>query len=158
MIKKQFHLILILSIIFIGVMTASAYSDDLDNETKVEKLVLPDIIFIDNPFIPQLPKKDKPVKTKPKEIKKQIEKSKPKPKPKSIIKIFKKSKPKMPSIKITGLIWNSQLPQAIINGQIVNIGDKIGDAQIIDIRQSAVDFSFNGDTVTVITQKETPNE
>ncbi|MEW5894144.1 MAG: hypothetical protein AB1650_00055 [Candidatus Omnitrophota bacterium] len=43
-----------------------------------------------------------------------------------------------PKIEISGLIWNSDLPQAILNNNIVGIGDDVGGWKVIDISQEGV--------------------
>lgn len=43
-----------------------------------------------------------------------------------------------PSLKVQGIIWGGDFPQAIINNTVVKIGDIIEDAEIMDINQSGV--------------------
>lgn len=46
---------------------------------------------------------------------------------------------------ISGLIWNSDRPQAIINNQIFSVGDKINDQiKIVSIKKTGVDVELNG--------------
>ena len=59
----------------------------------------------------------------------------------------------VPSVTITGIIWNSDRPQAIINGQIVDIGDTVSDLTITDIQQSSIKATFHGKSVTIKTQR-----
>jgi len=54
-----------------------------------------------------------------------------------------------PSLNITGLIWNSDRPQAIINEQVVDIGDTVQNVEIVAIHKMGVDISFNGQVITV---------
>ena len=44
----------------------------------------------------------------------------------------------LPALRIAGLIWNSDKPQAIINNTIVNIGDQIENVTIKDINKTGV--------------------
>jgi hypothetical protein len=62
-------------------------------------------------------------------------------------KVTPKAEPTPPAINISGLIWNSDRPQAIINGQVMDVGDMIGDAKIIKIKKSGIDYEFNGETL-----------
>ena len=55
----------------------------------------------------------------------------------------------LPDVKISGIIWNSDRPQAIINGRIVDIGDSILGIQITEIRKTGIDGLFHGRTVTI---------
>lgn len=55
----------------------------------------------------------------------------------------------MPTFTISGIIWNSDRPQAIINQQIVDIGDTIAGAKITNIQKSGIDILFNGETATI---------
>ena len=54
---------------------------------------------------------------------------------------------KMPTLKIEGMVWNSPRPQAIINGEIFNIGESIKGATIIEINREGVVFVFEGEKV-----------
>lgn len=39
---------------------------------------------------------------------------------------------------LEGLVWDSQLPQAIVSGKVLKIGDKLEDWEIIDITNKGV--------------------
>ncbi len=49
------------------------------------------------------------------------------------------------NIKVTGLIWNTDLPLAIINGKVCKIGDSVGGAKVIDINKKGVFLDFHGE-------------
>lgn len=55
----------------------------------------------------------------------------------------------LPDVIVSGIIWNSDRPQAIINEQIVNIGDTILGIEITEIRKTGIDGLFHGRTVTI---------
>lgn len=55
----------------------------------------------------------------------------------------------LPELVLTGLVWNSKRPQAIINGSVVDIGDRIADVEIVAIQKDGVDVKFL-DAVTTI--------
>jgi len=44
-------------------------------------------------------------------------------------------------LKVEGIIWGTKIPQAIINGKVYIVGDKINDAKIISIDQKGVNLS-----------------
>ncbi len=49
------------------------------------------------------------------------------------------------NIKVTGLIWNTDLPLAIINGKVCKIGDSVAGAKVIDINKKGVFLDFHGE-------------
>jgi len=121
------------------VQNAIAFNEvDLDNTS------------IDNPFEPKLPKPKKPEKP-----------DRPKPQkpraPRGPIISTKTTetgtqtpqKPERPALHVLGLIWNSDRPQAIINGRVVDIGDSISNVKIIAIRKNEIDVEFNGEFATI---------
>jgi len=61
-------------------------------------------------------------------------------------------------LKLSGLIWNSTRPQAIINGQVVEVGDKILETEIIRIHKLGVDVSINGITTTINNEPKEPTD
>jgi hypothetical protein len=55
----------------------------------------------------------------------------------------------VPDVIINGIIWNSDRPQAIINGRIVDIGDTIFEIQITGIQKTGIEGLFDGRVVTL---------
>ena len=55
----------------------------------------------------------------------------------------------LPELTIEGIIWNSDMPQAIVNGKIVRIGDIVKDVEIIDIERNGVVVGYNGEKVLI---------
>jgi hypothetical protein len=56
-----------------------------------------------------------------------------------------------PEINITGLIWNTHKPQAILNDSVMGIGDEISGWKIIEISKEGVvveSASFTRHTIT----------
>ncbi|MDD5291807.1 MAG: hypothetical protein PHY46_01305 [Candidatus Omnitrophica bacterium] len=45
--------------------------------------------------------------------------------------------------KINGLLWGAQETKAIINNEIYNVGDKLGEAKITKIDKNGVTVIFN---------------
>lgn len=48
------------------------------------------------------------------------------------------------SLSLEGFVWNSDKPQAIINGKIVKRGSKIGNAEVVDIQKEGVKLRYQG--------------
>lgn len=122
------------------------------------------LLSIRNPFESQLPKKEEtlpetkpPVTPEPAVRQPPREPQRPRPaRPAPVVTPPKtpQRKPEaketpMPHFAVTGIVWNTDRPQAIINGRIVNIGDTISEIEIKDIRQSGIDVLFQGETVTI---------
>ncbi len=49
-----------------------------------------------------------------------------------------------PSLDIQGVIWGGEIPQAIINGKIVKVGNTIDEAEIIKIDKQGVTVLYKG--------------
>ena len=49
-----------------------------------------------------------------------------------------------PTISLEGMVWDSQMPQAIINGQIAKAGDTVSGCKIIQIDRDGVMVSYQG--------------
>ncbi len=49
-----------------------------------------------------------------------------------------------PVLNIQGIVWGGDIPQAIIDGKVVRIGDIVANAHIVDISQKGVDIFFEG--------------
>lgn len=49
-----------------------------------------------------------------------------------------------PSLILSGIVWNSWQPQAIINGRVVKVGDVMDDVKIEKISQDGVEGDFKG--------------
>ncbi len=54
-----------------------------------------------------------------------------------------------PALKISGIIWNTKKPQAIINNTVVSIGDTIENSKIVDIRKEGVDIIYSEKLFTI---------
>jgi len=44
-------------------------------------------------------------------------------------------------VALTGIIWNEQDPKAIINNEIVGVGDEVGEEIVIEITPNSVILS-----------------
>ncbi len=52
----------------------------------------------------------------------------------------------LPDITIAGVVWNTDRPQAIVNGQIVGIGDMVSGVKILGIKKMGITVLFQGRT------------
>lgn len=59
----------------------------------------------------------------------------------------------LPSVNITGLVWDSDRPQAIIDGLVVSIGDTVKGIEVTDINKTGVIGTFHGQPVTLTSQR-----
>jgi len=55
----------------------------------------------------------------------------------------------LPFLGIQGIIWNTDTPQAIINNQVVKIGDKIENVEIIDIDKQGIKVDYNDEIIFI---------
>jgi hypothetical protein len=106
-----------------------------------------------NPFQSQLPEKRKPPEAPNPKVKIEDPKGaieKPKVSQPNIESVAPKViETPMPQLTIKGVIWNSDRPQAIINDQIIDIGDKISEVTVTGIRKGGIDVMFHGKKSTL---------
>lgn len=135
---------------------------DVCAQGETKKVNKPDFqnITITNPFQTKLPKFKKEEKKEPaidqrtlrkkrQEDQKALFTSKKEREKKRREKTKVDAKPTMPRLEITGLVWNTDRPQAIINGQVVDEGDIVSQVQIVSIEKSRIDVKFLGETSTL---------
>ena len=118
---------------------------------------------IKNPFVSQLPKPKivEPSITAEEHINSSTEPSSTTETLKipDISSVISKSEPKKPevihppSMSINGLVWNSDMPQAIINGRVVNLGDNVDGAIITQINEAGVEILFRGKEFSITKDK-----
>ncbi|MCA9406914.1 MAG: hypothetical protein KC684_10275 [Candidatus Omnitrophica bacterium] len=101
-----------------------------------------------NPFIPQLPVEAELEPPKPEPAPSPQPRPRPQPAPEPV-KPQVKQPTRMPTFNITGIVWNSDRPQAIINGSVKDIGDSIDGVEIISIHKEGIDVSFQGKNMTI---------
>ena len=59
------------------------------------------------------------------------------------------------NLSLEGLVWNSDKPRAIINGQIVKVGQKVVEAEVLDIKKDGVKMRYKGMDFYLRLRKET---
>lgn len=52
-------------------------------------------------------------------------------------------------LEVQGLIWGGKLPQALINGKVLIIGDSIEGAEILNIDKKGVTLNFAGEILNL---------
>lgn len=102
----------------------------------------PNIVFcveevMRDPFIPQLPRKEKVVTTTPE---------------------AGKSAPQVtaPKFTVQGMVWDSDKPQAIIDNKIYNLGDEINGAKIIEINKEGVKVIYQSNIFVITPETISP--
>ena len=55
----------------------------------------------------------------------------------------------IPDLNIEGLIWNSDMPQAIINGSVIKIGDYIEGVRVVEIDKKGITIEYEGQKVLI---------
>lgn len=50
-----------------------------------------------------------------------------------------------PSFKVQGIIWGGDLAQAIVDNQVLKVGDNINGAKIVNIEKGSLTISFSGE-------------
>jgi len=94
-----------------------------------------DIRNFRNPFASLLPQK------KPEEAKRTRTTDRP-----------KAEKVAPPDFTIYGLIWNTDLPQAIVNERVVKIGDVINEAEILNITKEGITIKYRNEEFFIESQ------
>ena len=65
--------------------------------------------------------------------------------PKFILKVDQVN----PRWRLSGIVYNSHNPLAIVNNQPVRVGDEINNATVVSINASTITLDYNGDRVTL---------
>jgi hypothetical protein len=55
----------------------------------------------------------------------------------------------LPVLTIEGIIWNTHMPQAIVNGQVVKIGDVIEGVTIVNIEKQGITVDHSGEIALI---------
>lgn len=57
-------------------------------------------------------------------------------------RVEKVEKVNPPDLKLQGIVWGTDKPRAIINGIVLGKGDKIGEAEILEIKKEGIEFIY----------------
>ena len=55
----------------------------------------------------------------------------------------------LPELTVEGIIWNTHMPQAIVNGDVVRIGDTIAGVTITNIEKQGITIDYSGESVLI---------
>lgn len=158
--KKRTHLIIACIL-----MTSSLICSAEESAINFNKIDM-DALTKQNPFKPQLPEEKKITSKPTRPTGRKTGTRKPtlthKPtgsKRTTSVQEIDQQAPEKPSITLTGLVWNTDRPQAIANGIIVDVGDTIDDKfQVVSIRKTGIDVHYKGKTTTITPSKESSDE
>ena len=125
--------------------------DDVENQLKADEKKAIDPVQVaaslKNPFKSQLPRKN--LEKKPKA---ETTVMPPKPPINSSIPPSGTAATdtiNIPNFTISGLVWNSDKPQAIVNDQIVGIGDMVNGFEVKNIEEDSIEIFQKGRTFRI---------
>ncbi len=55
----------------------------------------------------------------------------------------------MPDLVIQGIVWNTDMPQAIVSGQVIRIGDTIEGLDVLKIEKQGITVNFYGKQILI---------
>lgn len=151
--------LMVATILFFSVIGGSSFAQDKQNlppPAKTEKKeiskqeILTNVKSIKDPFIPQLP-----VAPVVKSQQNSSQSSNAVSASASGNQMNNAPPPvevRPPVITISGLVWNTDRPQAIVNNQIVEIGDKINEWTIVTIHEEGIEIVYKDKIVVVLNQ------
>ncbi len=141
--KNKFNLIILHIILGLGICGFYA-----PNNGECTILTALEINNTKNPFKPTLPIIEEIIEILPEPTIIEIEEE-PVIEEKIFIPVKEEIKIQPPELNISGLIWNTNRPQAIINDQIVTIGDTISNSKITNIHKDGVEIIYSGKNFTI---------
>jgi len=107
-----------------------------------------------NPFIPQLPKPEaEPIITEePEVIEPEPIEAIPEPNEEPATGQAPRQIPK-PHLSVSGLVWDTDQPQAIVNNDVVDLGDFVGQWKVINIERSGITVQYRAQTYLIEPQQ-----
>lgn len=63
----------------------------------------------------------------------------------------------LPKLTIEGIIWGGEFPQAIINGTVLEVGDRIEDADILEIEKGSIKLLYQGSIFFLLANEDGDN-
>jgi hypothetical protein len=55
----------------------------------------------------------------------------------------------LPDFVIQGIVWNTEMPQAILNGQVIRIGDTIEGVKVLQIEKEGITILYRGEKLLI---------
>lgn len=59
-------------------------------------------------------------------------------------KVIEGIKPALPQLNITGLIWNTDRPQAVVNDNVLSVGDEIDGIKLLSVDKDGIMVKYKG--------------
>lgn len=127
---------------------ATVYAQEQEEGMTTIEQLKPKLDLIQNPFKSKLPEPEpEPEPEKPMDASEMTESSQTGPT--LDMPVIQEPPLPVPTFTVTGIVWDSDRPQAIMNGQIVNIGDIIADVMITAIQKTEIRGTFHGADITI---------
>jgi competence protein ComGC len=63
-----------------------------------------------------------------------------------------------PLVKIEGLLWNTNKPQAIVAGRILNVGDEVEGFKILEIGKEGITIEYSGNPLLLTPKRSFSSE
>jgi hypothetical protein len=152
--------------IFLGgndTWAAAPAKDDKKIEISEDKAFMKELDSIRDPFVSPFAKKEKKPEVKivqpvvpvepvippppPKPVAQRVEPVRPVQLPSPVRNVLQDTSANlfsMTGIKINGVIWNTNMPQAIINDHIFRVGDDLHGGKIVAIKKEGIEVSYLG--------------
>ena len=105
-----------------------------------------------NPFEPQIPIREEPQPEEKSNVRDLINKPRKKPQPeitKPQPKVEEKPKIVFPAVTISGVIWDTDKPQAIINDTVIREGETFEEIEVLSIKKDGITMNYKGLTKTI---------
>ena len=129
---------------FMFAVFCSSWADEQEEQVEqTDSHFRMDFSSVRNPFASKLPKKIQPTVEPgtPEKSRSETRTEAPPEDRRTSIDAARNLPQERPAIQlqITGLVWNTERPQAIVNSQVVSVGDTIGGNKIIAIRREGIE-------------------
>jgi len=141
--NKKLHYLLLTALILLSTSLVGAEEDAGKKRRAFDHFDIESLLSI-NPFINKLPV----AKVIPEKIIKPVKPTGSAGKLPSAVKP-PKAVEALPSFAIKGIVWNTDRPQAIVNGKVVDVGDMVANIKILNIRKEGIDIIYNNKTLTI---------
>jgi hypothetical protein len=143
------RIILILFLFFSGTLLAEAQ----ERAETIEYFDAPKDVDLNNPFKPLLPKR-KPVVQAQLSSEPGAVSGQPGQKPAASLQqpgAQASAVVPLPPMTVTGIVWNSDRPQAIINGDVLTQGDMVPNTaiKVVRIQKTKIEFLIDGRTESI---------
>ncbi len=133
--------VLIVSFFFWGVLPVRAVDSNVTESKPIavdKKALLKELDSLQNPFVSKLPMPKQALLPPREDLGEFAEPEE------TISAEIPEAEIPPPDMVISGLVWNTSSPQAIVNEKIMRVGDKIEEWTISQIRATGIEVNLNG--------------